>query len=123
MQRQTCPICSGLFSTKASLRVHLKNLHSPADDKDKVFKCKKCDQILPDKYSLILHRKDHGPEVKILRSRSKPEVKILSCELCKFTTKNEQTLENHMLERHKKPNPNMFYCDFKGCEQVLHYEK
>lgn len=87
-----CELCPTTCGRKTDLRIHVQKLHTS----DQPLKCRRCNQLFPDRYTYKLHSKTHEGE------------KCFKCELCPYASISARHLESHMLI-HTDQKP--FECD------------
>ncbi|CAG9769970.1 unnamed protein product [Ceutorhynchus assimilis] len=108
-----CPHCDLKCSRKHNLTNHIKTAHL---DRVNNFKCEKCSYATFSNDRLVAHSKSHSD-------------KIFGCKLCKFITKNDDYLKNHVKLKHSETDERPFPCDtcsYKGRtkrELVRHYDR
>ncbi|XP_017128523.1 transcriptional repressor CTCF [Drosophila elegans] len=76
-----CTLCPTTCGRKADLRIHIKHMHTS----DRPIMCRRCDQMLPDRYQYKLHVKSHEGE------------KCYRCTLCSYASVTRRHLDSHML--------------------------
>ena len=113
MHRFMCSVCKEIKSTQDELTKHMEVSHT--------FACSVCNMQLTSKGNLELHEKDIHLMCPIcsLELRTKDEVEkhiqenhTLHCEVCDFTGMSEDIMEDHILEKHARPDvDNLFKCD------------
>ena len=91
-----CDVCSKKYRTESQLRKHFKDRHS-----DIIFNCDICEFKSTRKNEVTRHKR----RVHEKSSRD------FTCEYCGFTSKYNQTLDDHKQAQHGNPNDPDFLCD------------
>ena len=78
----TCSICAKDFTTKGSLKTHVKMIHDKIHD----FKCNTCDYMSSTKGNLSKH-------IKQVHDR----IQDIKCDTCVYTCSSVDTLSTHKL--------------------------
>lgn len=93
-----CYICHKSFSTKASLRIHMKNLHLEE------YKCPKCDIVHNNARDMYDHYKSMHPSAPFATN---------PCDMCHKRYKSRKCLTIHKRLRHVEPIT-IYSCDTCG---------
>ncbi|XP_059501939.1 zinc finger protein 407-like isoform X2 [Stegostoma tigrinum] len=85
---RTCSYCGHLFQNRKGLEVHIKRRHT----KEMVFHCRPCGYACVTKGDFEKHCQSNRHQVNFSK---------IDCWLCTFVTSDEETLKNHMNQKHK----------------------
>lgn len=121
-----CDICKCKFSSKSTLRLHVKR-HIPREKRP--FKCPDCDFAFCERKELVMHSKVHSTEkefvCKVCDHRTKSifslrkhekvhsSSKPFKCKLCPFQCKVSSNLTRH-IRIHSGVKP--YSCPYKNCD-------
>ena len=95
-----CDLCDRIFSTKGSLKMHIKSVH----DKIKDICCSDCDM----KFLTNAHLQRHKSSVH-------DKIKNYECELCGYKCSNNSDLTKHIKQVHTKLKDfECELCDYKS---------
>lgn len=95
--KNLCTVCQEIFSTESKLLEHSQDAHK--------FRCNECDSVEETKEKLEKHvQENHTAEVV--------EDDAFECEYCDFEGTDEDTMVEHIIEKHtKKDQNNQIPCD------------
>ncbi|CAH0564893.1 unnamed protein product [Brassicogethes aeneus] len=101
-----CGICLKKYQTRDGLNDHKKYFHRK-EELEK-FKCNKCDYITVRKGSFKIHLKTHN------------KTNCLKCHFCQYMAVTLQTLNSHMLSKHKEENKIKITSKIHQCTKCLY---
>jgi hypothetical protein len=104
----TCEVCGKGFNVQILFRKHMFTVHKRTEERDRLFKCKKCDYVTISNLKVELH--DQSVHIR--------QVKY-ECDLCKYFGYRKANLKNHINEVHKKVK-NIF-C--QHCQKGFYYKR
>ncbi|XP_043544581.1 zinc finger protein 407 isoform X1 [Chiloscyllium plagiosum] len=85
---RTCSYCGHLFQNRKGLEVHIKRRHT----KEMVFHCQPCGYACVTKGDFEKHCQSNRHQLNFSK---------IDCWLCTFVTSDEETLKDHMNQKHK----------------------
>ena len=131
-KRHACDICHKVLSSKLTMREHKNVMHfniKKPKDKEKSFKCDKCDFSTSYEGNLVIHRKSHDipltecdichKQVKLIKEHIKRihQTELdFTCNLCDFKGKTDAAVQSHIKRKHSVTRET-YKCDI--CNKEL----
>lgn len=90
-----CDQCGKEFKGPYELDTHIESTHNRVVRKDCVFRCNKCEEVLPSHLDLVNHMKEHAKEADNVTKL---------CEICAKECPTKKSYQAHMQNHRKKRN-------------------